>query len=238
MGLRGGFFVRQRAFLPSRHACVRLGVIPHLHAPCHRGCNRGRASALTEPTVKPMSKLLSRRVALSAGSATALAGVAALLGAPTASAESASYFPKLKYAMIHSKVTLLQEYLHVIGLPRGADLRNGNRFTISMRASVMKYQRRYGLTDDGVVGPKTWASMIVVAPSSRFGYPTLRRGSRTNPVISVQRALVARQRRYLDCDMVFGGTTESRVKEYQRSCGLVADGVVGSRTWAALRTGR
>ncbi|MFI8413334.1 peptidoglycan-binding protein [Paeniglutamicibacter gangotriensis] len=192
---------------------------------------------MTEATNKPMSKILSRRAALTAGSATALAGIAGLLGAPAANAQSPSVYPKLKIGMDHKAVAMLADLLVFLRLPSGQKTRNSKHFSHAMKVSVLKHQNRNYLTPDGVVGPKTWASMLASAANLHWGVATVRRGSRTQSVVFLQRALVARQRRSLATDSVFGGATESRVREYQRSCGLVADGVVGFRTWAALRYG-
>ncbi len=40
----------------------------------------------------------------------------------------------------------------------------------------------------------------------------------------------------LTIDGIFGQKTSARVKEFQRNNGLVADGIVGPKTWAKLRT--
>lgn len=57
---------------------------------------------------------------------------------------------------------------------------------------------------------------------------TLKRGSRGAEVKTLQGKLNLMQ------DGIFGPLTEEAVKEFQKSRGLTADGVVGSRTWAAL----
>lgn len=57
---------------------------------------------------------------------------------------------------------------------------------------------------------------------------TLKRGSRGADVKTLQGKLNLMQ------DGIFGPLTEEAVKEFQKSRGLTADGVVGSRTWAAL----
>ena len=68
--------------------------------------------------------------------------------------------------------------------------------------------------------------------------PTLRRGTKGERVEELQRLLL---RLGYDlgssgADSVFGRTTESAVRAFQKSRGLTVDGVVGPRTWAALCT--
>lgn len=65
--------------------------------------------------------------------------------------------------------------------------------------------------------------------------PELRRGDEGNAVRDLQAALGAAGFGLL-VDGVFGRQTVDAVKEFQKSRGLRADGVVGSITWAALRT--
>ena len=43
---------------------------------------------------------------------------------------------------------------------------------------------------------------------------------------------------YLDIDSEFGPLTEEAVKKFQQAYGLMADGIVGSQTWAALLEGQ
>lgn len=66
-----------------------------------------------------------------------------------------------------------------------------------------------------------------VAPEASHR-PLLRRGSRGAAVEELQRLL------RLDVDGRFGEDTERAVKAFQRKVGLVDDGKVGSKTWAAL----
>lgn len=58
----------------------------------------------------------------------------------------------------------------------------------------------------------------------------LKKGSRGNDVKTLQRIL------HLYEDGIFGAITEEAVKEYQRQNGLIADGIVGDKTWAAMLT--
>lgn len=58
--------------------------------------------------------------------------------------------------------------------------------------------------------------------------PTLRRGSRGSKVKELQYVLC------LVTDGIFGPVTEEAVRDYQRSHGLEADGIVGPATWKSL----
>jgi len=65
--------------------------------------------------------------------------------------------------------------------------------------------------------------------------PVLRIGAEGKDVETLQRLLNA-QRIVLGVDGNFGRLTEAAVKRFQQSRMLVADGVVGPRTWTALET--
>jgi peptidoglycan hydrolase-like protein with peptidoglycan-binding domain len=60
--------------------------------------------------------------------------------------------------------------------------------------------------------------------------PTLVRNSHGVLVRDVQRKLVVPE------DGTFGAITEAKLRAFQISKGLVPDGIVGPRTWAALDT--
>ncbi len=59
--------------------------------------------------------------------------------------------------------------------------------------------------------------------------PTLRRGDRGDPVKTVQAKVGAQV-----VDGKFGPNTEAAVRRFQAEKGLVPDGIVGPRTWAAI----
>lgn len=67
------------------------------------------------------------------------------------------------------------------------------------------------------------------------GYPTLRRGSLSNYVLIAQDDLNTLGYRTGGLDGIFGGATESAVRNYQRSRGLGVDGVIGCNTWRSLQ---
>lgn len=73
------------------------------------------------------------------------------------------------------------------------------------------------------------------AGGSTVNLPTLRRGDRGEHVITLQGLLFVAG--YLSSsrpDGIFGRGTQSAVREFQRDNGLLADGICGSATWAAL----
>jgi hypothetical protein len=68
----------------------------------------------------------------------------------------------------------------------------------------------------------------VIPASDGTGRPTLRRGAKGPLVTQIQRTLGIPQ------SGEFDGATEAAVREFQRTKGLVPDGIVGPRTWASL----
>lgn len=66
-------------------------------------------------------------------------------------------------------------------------------------------------------------------------YPhALRLGARGQPVVEAQRHLAAQGRDPGPADRIFGRQTDAATRAFQRAAGLVADGIIGPRTWAAL----
>ena len=96
--------------------------------------------------------------------------------------------------------------------------------------AVMAFQKQYGLTVDGIVGPNTWAVIDTIVRS------TLRRGSTGEDVVYLQRRLNGIGFGSLVVDGIFGAATEEAVKKFQEHYGLTVDGIVGIQTWAKLET--
>lgn len=94
-------------------------------------------------------------------------------------------------------------------------------------AAVKDFQRANRLDVDGVVGPRTWAALDASSAQPSAG-DVVRRGDSGPLVRAIQSKLG------VNVDGVFGPLTESAVMTFQRSHGLVVDGVVGAKTTYAL----
>lgn len=70
---------------------------------------------------------------------------------------------------------------------------------------------------------------------STGGFPTVRRGSISTYVLIAQDDLNTLGYRTNGLDGIFGPATQNAVTNYQRSRGLVADGIVGCNTWRSLQ---
>ncbi|MEA3061722.1 MAG: hypothetical protein QOJ94_1503 [Sphingomonadales bacterium] len=76
----------------------------------------------------------------------------------------------------------------------------------------------------GTVAPRP-----LIKAADGDGRPTLRRGSRDDPVKIVQRAVGAGE------DGIFGAATEAALRRFQREHDLVPDGIVGPLSWRAIQ---
>lgn len=104
-------------------------------------------------------------------------------------------------------------------------------FLGATRSAVRSFQQGLGLTEDGIVGGETWASLVdaTFTLGDRVLYlrSPLFHG---RDVEALQRALNALGFSCGAADGMFGAYTERAVREFQLSCGLPVDGIVGSET--------
>ena len=114
-------------------------------------------------------------------------------------------------------------------------------------AAVRAFQRKYGLTVDGIVGQTTWNELYDEfrsiqsdngTPNAYPGSP-LRSGSSGQNVRLVQFWLKIARTVYSSLNNVtvdgrFGSSTEAAVRKFQSYFGLTSDGVVGRTTWNKL----
>jgi len=112
--------------------------------------------------------------------------------------------------------------------------------------AVVAFQRIFGLTPDGVVGPITWGRLQQECPAggdsgsggTMPAFPgTLRLGARGDSVRQVQHCLNHVSQpcsRQLVEDGNFGPLTQAAVINFQRMFELTPDGVIGPITWGRL----
>lgn len=120
-------------------------------------------------------------------------------------------------------------------------------FGAATENAVRAFQRKYGLTVDGVVGQATWEALYrewLSAQSDVGGtaWPgtVLRTGSTGNNVRQVQFWLRMAADNYSSLSTVtvdgqYGSATAAAVTAFQTRFGLTADGVVGRATWNKLK---
>lgn len=155
-------------------------------------------------------------------------------------------------------VTIIQRELNTISrnypaIPR-VDV--DGIFGESTERAVRTFQEIFNLTPDGIVGIGTWNRLVtlyvgllrlaeldsvgVTIFGSSLDYPaSLRLGDENDYVATLQFFLSSISEFYDTVPAVpitgyFGEFTEDSVKAFQRTAGLVADGVVGRRTWDEL----
>ncbi len=105
-------------------------------------------------------------------------------------------------------------------------------FGAQTERAVIQFQRVLGLTQDGIIGPATWAYLepFALEPNPEV----LRRGSRGEMVRALQTALKASGNDPGAIDGVFGTRTEAALKAFQQKAGIPQTGVADNITWLAI----
>lgn len=149
----------------------------------------------------------------------------------------------IDYPNLQQRVKQLQDLLKKAGV-LAADRPSDGRFDSQTEKAVKRIQQDNGLIVDGIVGPYTWSVLNRKAPKPPPRYPLLRLGDGIdspqlqNDVKTLQNLLKKQGRLSPNeaSDGLFGRETESAVKRFQKSKGLLVDGVVGEDTWSALQS--
>jgi peptidoglycan/xylan/chitin deacetylase (PgdA/CDA1 family) len=146
--------------------------------------------------------------------------------------ESEPVRPLLRKGSRGVLVEELQEMLTRLGFNPGPIDGNFGSFT---EAAVKSFQKSKNLTADGIVGPRTWSALDdALEALPPVEHPVLRKGSSGESVVYLQQRLRKLGFDSGPIDGIFGSRTEGAVKLFQASNNLKADGIVGTKTWAAL----
>ncbi|WP_239422081.1 peptidoglycan-binding protein [Bacillus sp. CGMCC 1.16541] len=164
-------------------------------------------------------------------------------GAHTPVVSSPSSSSSLKIGHRGNEVKQLQHKLRSLGYNIGEI---DGAFGPATDAAVREFQRKNGLTVDGVVGLATQKALNLSKVTTTNSAPgtvssttriasTLRQGHRGNEVASLQRTLHALGYKVGTIDGIFGPATNAAVREFQRQNNLATDGIVGPATKYALQ---
>jgi len=129
-------------------------------------------------------------------------------------------WPTRKSGDSGAEVSALQFLL----VAQGEDLNVDGLFGPMTRSKVQHFQGQNGLAPDGIVGPLTWAKLII----------PVQQGSSNQAVRAVQMLLNDKFGFGLAVDGIFGPGTNAAVRDYQAGHGLAVDGIVGPKTWQSL----
>ena len=142
-------------------------------------------------------------------------------------------------------VAIMQRYLTALNAvyPSIPRLASDGIFGLATQNAVRAFQSQFGLLVDGIIGPTTWNAIITqfnnISAAPPYPGTPLRQGSTGENVRILQTHLnrlaatnpsIPR----VTADGVFGPLTRNSVIAAQRALGLVADGIVGPVSWAAI----
>jgi peptidoglycan hydrolase-like protein with peptidoglycan-binding domain len=151
-----------------------------------------------------------------------------LIGLSVLSVANSAIAATLQKGDSGAEVTALQASLSRLGYFDGPQ--TGYFGTLTQEA-LMRFQRDFGLTPDGV-----WGSQTQSALEKRLNSIGSTNSSTETKVdiADVQRKLQSRGYYTGKVDGIYGSATEAAVVKFQRDFGLAPDGIVGPKTLAAL----
>ena len=154
-------------------------------------------------------------------------GVCLYLGQSYVPRNNTGNYPTLRSGSNGNFVYLLQYIL----TQNGYNIVVDGSFGPNTLNAVTAFQTANGLTADGIVGPRTWQTLLVLPPR-----PTVRQGSRGIYVRYLQEKLTSKLYPVGAIDGIFGNGTRQAVVAFQQENNLAADGIVGPLTWDAVST--
>jgi peptidoglycan hydrolase-like protein with peptidoglycan-binding domain len=149
-----------------------------------------------------------------------LAAMCLVLTAPATAAKAAPSFPTQSAGNRGTDVKAIQWLLSERGYPVTVD----GIFGATTADAVMTYQTAIGLPANGIVDDATWTKLVV----------RLSLGSSGPAVSAVQRELHAKRHLVPPVNGVFGASTRTAVRAFQKHEGLTVTGVVNRTTWRWL----
>lgn len=153
----------------------------------------------------------------------------------------ASSNPNLKNGSTGAQVTLLQHDLNYV---MKSGLNVDGSFGPKTKTALIAFQKKYGLSQDGIYGSKSEAQMKTVLtgkttsviPTLASATPNLKKGSKGTQVKYLQQDLNYVMDSGLSVDGSFGAKTDTAVRAFQKKYGLSVDGVYGSKSQAKMKT--
>jgi peptidoglycan hydrolase-like protein with peptidoglycan-binding domain len=160
-----------------------------------------------------------------------LASLLALVSLMGMSFADSSYFDASAYKKGDESrdVKLIQLALYIDGSYSGTEF--ATTFGPKTETAVKAFQKKYGLTADGVVGEGTMSKMASLGILPLLTETSYRNEDEGNEIQFIQMALM--EEGYLNIDQPttsFGPKTTAAVKAFQKANGLESDGIVGNDT--------
>ena len=150
-------------------------------------------------------------------------------------------YPVLRMGSTGSDVADLQARLYELGYYTGAI---DGKYASGTLTAVMEFQTRHGLTADGVAGRQTQDMMYAYSAQPKYvtvdsaqqqaEYQLLKQGSAGVEVRKLQGRLAELGYYAGGVDGIYGETTVTAVKAFQRNNGLSGDGQAGEQTQKKL----
>jgi peptidoglycan hydrolase-like protein with peptidoglycan-binding domain len=162
----------------------------------------------------------------------------------------------LKVGSRGNQVTLIQNYLNALAnyytqIPKAS---SDSIFGWRTYNQVIAFQKLFGLSQDGKIGPNTWHAIInaynnldssgydpepIPDPEETYPGHPLTIGSRGESVKTIQDDLNEISQEYNSIprqksDGIFGSRTKNQVIAYQKLFDLIPDGIVGYPTWTSI----
>lgn len=138
-----------------------------------------------------------------------------------------------------ASVTTLQQSLCALGF---FNTECTGFFGTTTEAAIKAFQAANALSPDGVAGTqtlqliaeriKTLATVDVIIPAGEG--TKLKQGDEGDAVKTLQKALIGKGYLKSEATGFFGAATYNALMQFQKECGLTADGVAGEKTLAAL----